>query len=200
MPTAIDIETTGLSPLTDTIRSIAVSAPDGWAVWESSDERRLLNDLLAWLLARPAGTLISWNGSGFDFPFIATRAAAVNASIAQHLHLVEVPSRTPIYSPLDGHTGGYLVQCAGWDHVDVMLPWRDVAHQAGRSGGLKSVARWQGLDVIEVDRTQIDRLPHHELAAYNISDTEATLELALRLGDQADEWLDSVEWAGWTLP
>ena len=53
-----------------------------------------------------------------------------------------------------------------------------------------------GIDVVEVDRERITELPKPELAAYNISDVGATLQLARILGDDAlYEWTDSLELA-----
>lgn len=196
---AFDIETTGLNPSEDVVRSIAVCSHAATVVWENANERELLDDFHHWLTSRTPGTLISWNGSGFDIPFLMSRAAATGSPLGRILVARTVPSRSPQYGPLAGHDGGYILAAAGWDHIDAMLPWRDISQRDGLRYNLKAVARRNNIDVIEVDRTAIADLSAAELAAYNVSDVAATLTLAERLGDELDEWRDDLEWRLQTL-
>lgn len=194
--TAMDIETSGLSPLESHVVSIAICSDQEFIVWESQDEKRLLDDFAYWLDTRDKGVIVTWNGSAFDWPFLFTRANTVGSRLATKITLVQAETRDPQYGPIDGHTGGYLVNVEGWDHIDAMLPWRVRAKAAGHRWALKAVAKVHGIDVVEVDRERITELPKKDLAAYNISDVDATLQLAEKLGDELFEWLDSLEIAG----
>lgn len=194
--TAMDIETSGLSPLESHVVSIAICSDQEFIVWESQDEKRLLDDFAYWLDTRDKGAIVTWNGSAFDWPFLFTRANTVGSRLATKITLVQAETRDPQYGPIGGHTGGYLVNVEGWDHIDAMLPWRDRAKAAGHRWALKAVAKVHGIDVVEVDRERITELPKKDLAAYNISDVDATLQLAEKLGDELFEWLDSLEIAG----
>ena len=193
---ALDIETSGLSPLESLVVSIAICSDGEFVVWESKNEKRLLDDLAYWLDTRDKGVIVTWNGSAFDWPFLFTRASIVGSRLASMITLFEAETRAPQYGPIGGHTGGYLVNAAGWDHIDAMLPWRERAKANGHRWALKAVAKIHGIDVVEVDRERITELPKKDLAAYNISDVDATLQLAEKLGDELFEWLDSIEMAG----
>lgn len=191
---AMDIETTGLSPVTARVVSIAVCSDEEFVVWESKDERRMLDDFAYWLSSREPGTIVTWNGAAFDWPFLATRAELVGSKLSAGLSMLASATRKPSYDPIEGHAGGYLVSAFGWDHIDVMLPWREIARAEGHSHALKKVAKLKGIEVVEVDRERITELSKSELAAYNISDVDATLQLAVMLGeDNLFEWLDSLE-------
>lgn len=191
---AMDIETTGLSPIESHVVSIAICSDEEFIVWESKNEKRMLDDFAYWLSSRDNGTIVTWNGAAFDWPFLFTRARTVGSKLANMITLTLSETRKPSYSPLDGHEGGYLVSAAGWDHIDVMCPWREIGKAEGHSYALKKVARLKGIEVVEVDRTRITELSKQELAAYNISDVDATLQLAVMLGeDQLFEWTDSLE-------
>ena len=163
-------------------------------MWESKNEKRMLDDL-SMLNSRDRGTIVTWNGASFDgLPAHPLRDGWLK--LAGMLTMVLSETRKPSYSPLEGHEGGYLVSAAGWDHIDVMCPWREIGKAEGHSYALKKVARLKGIEVVEVDRERITELPKHELAAYNISDVDATLQLARMLGeDVLHEWTDSLELA-----
>ena len=112
------------------------------------------------------------------------------------LTIVEHEERKPTYNPIAGHTGGYAVNFAGHDHADIMRPWKSWSSAQKISNSLKSVAKANGIEVIEVDRTKITELSRAELVAYNISDVAATLTLAEKLGTDIDSWQDSKLIAG----
>ena len=191
---ALDIESTGLNPGESKMVSVAVAAPGESMVFVSDNESSLFSDLTAWFKnpQRERGTIVTWNGSGFDWPYLLTRAQAVGADeFLAALTIRQHDERMPVYQPIAGHTGGYAVSFAGFDHADIMRPWKPWSKEQGISNSLKSVAKAKGIEVIEVDRTKIDSLSRAELVAYNISDVAATLTLAEQLGDGINPWLDS---------
>jgi len=191
---ALDIETTGLSPLESKMVSVAVAAAGESMVFVSENEHSLFTDLTAWFTSpkRTRGTIVTWNGSGFDWPYMLTRAKTLGATeFLSHLAINPTPERAPVYKPIEGHDGGYAVSFAGYDHADIMRPWKPWSQTKGISNSLKSVAKANGIEVIEVDRTKIDSLSRAELVAYNISDVAATLTLAEKLGSGIEPWLDS---------
>lgn len=190
---ALDIETEGLDPTVERVISIAIAAEAESVVFDSSIESTLFDDLLHWL-HNPArgGTLVTWNGCGFDWPYLYTRAVALGKTeFLEALTMTPSDQRRPPYKPLNGHSGGYAVQFAGYDHIDVMRPWKPWSLERGISNALKVVARANGIDVIEVDRTNMAALSRQELVAYNISDVDATLTLAKRLGSDIEQFRDS---------
>jgi DNA polymerase elongation subunit (family B) len=190
-----DIETLGLDPTVDDARVVSVAAcsTSESVVFDNNNERVLLDDVAAWLdnPSRTRGVLVTWNGSAFDWPYLQTRARLVGSRLDAMMRLVQSDLRAPAYQPIGGHTGGYLVDVAGWDHADVMRAWKPWAKANNMRAALKVVARAHGIDVIEVDRERINELSRTELVAYNLSDVEATRILAEKLGDDIDAWLDS---------
>lgn len=191
---ALDIESTGLSPIESKMVSVAIAAPDESLVLVSEDEVSLFRDLTAWLKnsRRKPGTIVTWNGAGFDWPYMYTRAMALGVGeFLDELTIVEHEERRPTYKPIEGHNGGYAVSFAGHDHADIMRPWKSWSVSQKISNSLKSVAKAKGIDVIEVDRTKITELSRAELVAYNISDVAATLTLAEQLGPDIEHWKDS---------
>ena len=74
----LDIETDtasdGLDPRVARVLAIAVSSVDGEVVF-SGPERAMLAGADRHLRRSPPGVLVTWNGSRFDLPFLARRAA-----------------------------------------------------------------------------------------------------------------------------
>lgn len=199
---ALDIETftgvwpdgraaNGLDPHNSKVVSLALWSQNERHYFESDDERVVLDLFAAWLDTHPAALLVTWNGAGFDFPFLADRAAACSSRLGAMVRLVASADRSPSHGPLPGHDGGYLVRAGTCDHVDVMFAYRQQAEQAGVRPSLKPVARLHGLDVIEVDRTTIHLLDPMDLLAYNLSDVRATYQLAVRLLHELPALVDS---------
>lgn len=191
---AFDIETTGLNPEEDRVVSLAVATETESVVFDSAVEETLFDDILSWFTnpRRPGGVIVTWNGCAFDWPFLSTRAHLLgHVEFLDAVTMLPTEHRKAPYKPLTGHCGGYAVQFAGHDHADIMRAWKSWSSARGTSNALKVVAREHGIDVIEVDRERIVELPRHELVAYNISDVDATLTLAVTLGKDISNWLDS---------
>jgi len=178
---ALDIETTGLAWTTASVTSIAVYSPEVSAVFEDSDELRLL-EAAVWFLGRlPAGRLVTWNGAVFDWPFLAGRAGTVGVEWPA---MVADAAIRPKYEPQPGFDPvGYHPAVPAADgehtHVDVAYLWREWAEANGVRWGLKPVARAVGLEVIEVDRTRMDALSVPDRMAYCLSDVVATYRLGM---------------------
>lgn len=166
----LDIETDtaidGLDPEVAAIVAVAVATSTETFVLTGS-ERTILMSLDALLADLPPGLLTTWNGTGFDLPFIATRAERWCV---------------PIGLRLGDPTAN--AACDAWyrhQHLDGYLLYRaDVGATLGLRCGLKAMARLVGLDPVEVDRADIAALSAAELHAYVASDAEVTRDLVGR--------------------
>jgi DNA polymerase elongation subunit (family B) len=141
------------------------------------DRLRRLSDVLTLF----TGTVVTWWGSGFDWPYLMDRYAAHGMP----LPFVVTASRDG--RPSDHHPAPVIVNVAGhgnrWRHVDACTAWRPVRKAQGLSGSLKAVARDHGMDPIEVDRSRMADLSDAERIAYVKSDAIVTHKLAVGLGD-----------------
>jgi 3'-5' exonuclease len=103
----------GLSPLTARVLCAGVFNDDGAAckimAEQTDDEERELLDWIFTLLAKPEARIVSWNGKGFDLPFLFRRAA-----------LLQLPVNCP---PLDAWARKYDES----RHVDLMKVWDNYA-------------------------------------------------------------------------
>ena len=181
----LDIETDttvdGLDPAVGAIVTVALSGPDGDAVFDGP-EASMLIAVDARLAALPPGVLATWNGAHFDLPFLADRAAHHGVALGLRLTLdPRIPSRR---DPLPGHDGAYRAWWHGHRHVDAYQLYRsDVGSVLGISCSLKTIARLVGLAPIEVDRARIHDLTPEALAAYVVSDARLARLLAERRAD-----------------
>lgn len=190
---ALDIET-DTSPLTDeekaagyTSRGLdpAITAVTAVSMYDGTDshvlsgeERSLLIDLADWLRTSDADTVLTWNGSAFDFPFLDARMGL--HGIQTPWTLVHNPDIPVKYEPTPGYLGGYDVRGLGANHVDVALVTRE---RTGRWCSLKMHARSEyGLDPVEVDRTKMHLLTGKQLREYVVSDAVTTYEIGQRMG------------------
>jgi hypothetical protein len=177
----IETDTTvdGLDPRCARILAAAVAGPEGTVVFDDADEALLL-DRLDWFLAGlEPGVLATWNGGGFDLPFVADRAARHGLLLGLRLALATDVVRT--HTPLPGHEGVYRAFWHGHAHVDGYRVFRgDVGPALGVSSSLKSVARLCGLQPIEVDRAAVHECPPARLRAYVASDAACTRLLVSR--------------------
>lgn len=182
--TVIDIETdtdgvNGLDPRESRIVSAAVAYNDfDPVVIDDTDERTLIAKLDD-AVRRRSGLLVTWNGAGFDLPFIATRAGLLG--IDTELETTTDLSLPVKYAAPAGLGGPVRARWGGTAHVDISFLYKAEAESRSISWSLKPVARSFGLNPVEVDRTKIHELSEEALRAYVLSDVEITLLLAERL-------------------
>jgi hypothetical protein len=187
----LDIETDttvdGLDPARSRVVAVAIAATDGDATVFTGDERALLKALDRWLRRARPGVLTTWNGAGFDLPFLADRAAALRVRLG--LELAPDASIDSRHAPLTGHALPYRARWYRHLHLDACALYRvllgPVDGGVERSFALKSVARDAGLVPVEVDRALIHELSADELRRYVTSDAVLARELAAR------RWLDA---------
>ena len=173
----LDIETDtsldGLDATRAAIVAVAVSTTRGDQVL-LGDETDILRRLDALLAALEPGVIITWNGTHFDLPFIATRAALLHVSTG--LRLGE-----PVLWPPPRRPGPYACSWGRHRHLDGYRLYRD---DFGRtlhvSCGLKPLSRLAGLAPVEVDRSQIHRLSDEQMREYVASDARLARQLVDR--------------------
>lgn len=186
MLTALDIETEtrfggGLDPLGSSVVAVALAFDDGnIAVFDDADETMLLVRVDEVLRSR-RGLLLTWNGAGFDLPFIAVRARILGIDANLGLLTHPDPALPVKYAPPPGLGDPVRARWHATAHVDVAHLYRRFAEANGLQWSLKPVARNHGLEPVEVDRTAIHELTSEELEAYVASDALVTLDLARRL-------------------
>ena len=162
--------------------AVAVAGAEIEVVIDHHDESLLLRELDRLLDSLPDGILVTWNGAGFDLPFLADRAA--RADIDLGLHLRPDPLIAGRRNPLPGHDGAYRADWHGHRHLDGYQLFRaDVGASLHLPCGLKSLARFVGLPVVEVDRARIHELDVATRRAYVASDAFLARDLVLRRAD-----------------
>lgn len=187
----LDIETDnsngfGLDPRNSVVTEIAVSLPQslrGGAVL-TGDEDVMFAELWALLRDLPPGLFVTWNGSFFDWPFLADRMAAVRSKVKGLIRLTPDVALTPKYDYLPGHTTGYQVSLdargSQHSHLDIASAYKSYAAEQGVSWSLKPVCAAQGIEMIELDRENLHAYTAAEREAYCLSDAAGTRELAIR--------------------
>lgn len=178
----LDIETDttldGLDPAISPIVTVALSGAEADTVFVG-DEADLLAALDAHLRDLEPGVIATWNGSGFDLPFLADRATA--CGLALGLRLTPDPTVVQSHGPLPGHRGAYRATWYRHRHLDAYRVYRaDVGRVLGVSCSLKAIARMVGLTPVEVDRERIHELAPALLDAYVLSDARLARVLAER--------------------
>ncbi|QGG94737.1 3'-5' exonuclease [Actinomarinicola tropica] len=189
----LDIETDttvdGLDPGVARILTVALSS-DGLDELFTGPEPELLAELDARLASIEPGVIATWNGAAFDLPFIADRAALHGVTIGLRLELdprIVVRGRA-----LPGHRGAYRCAWHRHAHLDAYRVYKgDVGPALRISCGLKSIARFVGLPVVEVDRERIHDLDQEALHAYASSDARLARVLAERRWASARRAVDS---------
>ncbi len=198
----LDIETDttidGLDPRIAAVVAVAIVGDGVEEVLERgpAGEAELLRLVDGTIAALPAGVIITWNGAGFDLPFLHDRARRHGVPLG--LRLAPDPTIPGRREPLPGHAGAYRAAWYGHRHLDGYQLFRaDVGATVGLSCGLKALARFVGLPVIEVDRTRIHELDGAERRAYVASDARLARQLvgrrvdAFRAVDQLPEPIGS---------
>lgn len=179
----IDLETTGLCGTADdaAVTDIALGGSWGTEVITGLPEDRMLA-MLADTLGLFTGTIVTWWGTGFDWPYLADRYAA---------HGMPTPfviTSARAGRPSDHHANPVILTVASakggqWDHVDACNAYRPIRKAIGQSSGLKAVAMDYGMDPVIVDRADMASLTDAERVAYAASDAKITYTLAVGLGD-----------------
>ena len=169
----LDIETDttidGLDPTVAAIVAVAVSTAQEDHVM-MGPEPEILRQVDALLAALRPGIVVTWNGAGFDLPFLAERARRLR--IRTGLHLWQDPTAEPHV-----HRGRWY----GHDHLDGYRVYRaDVGRSLGLPCGLKPLSRLVGLRPIEVDRASLHLLDRSTIEAYVASDARLARSLVLR--------------------
>ncbi|MDA8392034.1 MAG: hypothetical protein M0Z87_04370 [Actinomycetota bacterium] len=193
---ALDIETTGLDVVRDRILSVALYASETDCVAFFGDESRVIGSVDAWLRSRPPSIVVGWHSSAFDCPMLRHRADSNGEPLTLELRRMEHGPRRPnrreqagwpaegaarFASSSESGTSAYWARFGSHEHLDIAPFWRPWAQMRGLSGGLKSVAKANGIPVLEVDRTRMSTLSADQLCQYNLSDVRATYRLARML-------------------
>lgn len=195
----LDIETdtsaNGLDPGVARIVAVAVSSAAAGEVVFTGDETGVLQALDDHLAAADPGVVVTWNGSAFDLPFLATRGVAAGVDLG--LELAWDPAAYRIgRPPLPGHLGSYAAAWYGHAHVDAYRAWRSLL-DADVPCGLKAVARSEGLDPVEVDDiTALHGVSLDELRRYVASDASLARQLAERRWREVRRFIDRLPAGG----
>lgn len=181
----LDIETDttvdGLDPSVSPIVAVAVATPDGDRVFQGAEDLVLhrTDELMSEL---DPGIVVTWNGSGFDLPFLAERARRLGVTLGLDLW-DDGPERT--------EPGVVRGRWCAHDHLDGYRLYRaDVGRSLGFPCGLKPLSRLVGLAPVEVDRSCIHLLDDAALEAYVASDARLARELVLRRWPVAERATD----------
>jgi len=174
----LDIETDttidGLDATRAAIVAVAVSGLDDEHVL-LGDEGDILRRLDELLRSLDPGVIITWNGTNFDLPFIATRAA---------MHGIPVGLRLDDDGagwPPTHRTGRHRCIWGHHRHLDGYRLYRDdFGRTTGLSCGLKPLARLAGLHPVEVDRARIHLLDDAQIREYVASDARLARQLVDR--------------------
>lgn len=193
-----DIETDtaagGLDPRVAGIVAVGLSSEDGEVVFTGSEAGVLiaLDDHLA---ACPPGVIVTWNGSGFDLPFVAHRAWRAGVTLGLVLRpgppRPHRPRRAPGPGPPLVPTPTYLGSWHHHRHLDAYRAYRGLTDPEV-SCALKAVARNAGLNPVEVDTAAIHALPLALLRRYVASDATVTRRLAERRWSEMGPFVDPV--------
>lgn len=181
----LDIETDtsvdGLDPSVSPIVAVAVATPDGDRVFQGAEDLVLhrTDELMSEL---DPGIVVTWNGSGFDLPFLTERARRLGVTLGLDLW-DDGPERT--------EPGVVRGRWYAHDHLDGYRLYRaDVGRSLGFPCGLKPLSRLVGLAPVEVDRSCIHLLDDAALEAYVASDARLARELVLRRWPVAERATD----------
>lgn len=194
----LDIETDttvdGLDPTVSPIVAVAVATDEGTTVL-LGEEPDILLRLGQTLDALPVGVIVTWNGAGFDLPFIAHRSRVCGVPLS--LRVIGHPwAADPPIAVEPGDPGQEPASLSTWGehrHLDGYRVYRsDVGATLRLSCGLKSMARLVGLTPVEVDRTDISSLPADVLHDYVASDAELARALVLRRWPACSSGVDRV--------
>ena len=187
----LDIETdttvNGLDPAVAAIVAVSLATDDGNITF-TGPEPKLLRSLDRHLKRIPGGVLVTWNGSGFDLPFLVDRARMARVRLGLELQAdATLPHK---HAPLVGHELPYRARWHRHGHLDACCLYRTLLPE-GTSCALKPVARDAGLFVREEDRERLHELAAGSLIRYAANDADLARLLAERVWLQAGAMLDA---------
>lgn len=170
-----DTSTGGLDPRTSAVVAAALSGDFGDEVI-LGEERELLERTDHRIAELGPGLLVTWNGAGFDLPFVEHRASVLGLELG--LRTTEDPVRR---SPREPGRSAVRARWHALVHLDGYQLYRaDVGRTLGLSCGLKPLARLIGLSPVELDRTTLHTQEPDEVARYVASDARIAAELVRR--------------------
>ena len=181
----LDIETDtsvdGLDPAVSQVVAGAVTTATTDHVF-LGDEVTILSQVDELLSELEPGFLVTWNGSGFDLPFLHERARITDVTMGLHLWRDRLRS-------VEDHA--FRGRWHDHDHLDGYRIYRaDVGRSLGLPCGLKPMARLVGLTPLEVDRNRMHLLDADTLRSYVASDARLARELVRRRGPAATRSAD----------
>lgn len=184
-----DTATDGLNPAVSSVVAVAVCTAAGAEVMTGS-EADVLRDTEAVMAALPTGVFVTWNGSGFDLPFLVDRSRAAGVPLGLDTRL---DRSLHTRSPLPGHAGSYRGNWHGHRHLDAYRVYRnDLRRLLDMSCSLKSIAGFVGLDAVEFDAARVHELSRNDLRSYVASDARLARLLALRRWPTAAPFIDQL--------
>lgn len=170
-----DTSTGGLDPRTSAVVAVALSGSFGDEVILGG-ERDILERTDHRIAELGPGLLVTWNGAGFDLPFVEHRARLAGLELG--LLTTEDPVRR---RPREPARSAVRARWHDLIHLDGYQLYRaDVGRTLGLSCGLKPLARLVGLSPVELDRTTLHTQEPEEVAQYVASDARIAAELVRR--------------------
>lgn len=139
---------------------------------DEDGERRILDAVGDWLSAREQDVVVSWNGTRFDMPMLASRAGESGSKLRVDCR---VRPRIQVVGAPDPYVSLYEGAIEQHPHLDVGARlWRSWARATWGHWRLKGVAHELGLDPVWEDASAGHLLSDAKMAAYNLSDTRIT--------------------------
>jgi hypothetical protein len=181
---ALDIETDttidGRDPSVAGVIAVSIAEPSGPLAVLAGPEKMVLASTLAVLAALEPGIVATWNGAGFDIPFIQERCAKLGLVTGWDVRATDLPGK---YPAVGDRAGRYSAALGAHAHADIAWPWKDHCAASGVTWSLKPLAHSLGIDAVEADREHASDLSRAELFAYVASDAHVTALLAEQLGE-----------------
>jgi len=142
-------------------------------------EYEMLSRFVERVQQRNPDMLDSFFGSYADFPWLIQRCAVNNLKLSLGRDGSEPWVKTRTFQSGKNVGENRIIDINGRVHFDV---WKEVNQDQTLFGiknrQLKTVAKWMGIPVIEVDRADMAKLNQEQLRKYCLSDAHATYRLA----------------------
>ncbi|KYH44811.1 hypothetical protein [Branchiibius sp. NY16-3462-2] len=167
----------GLDPGHTPVTDVAFCGMDFHEVF-TGDEASVLADTMELIsMLGEHEHLVTWNGSVFDLPFLAARAAVHGVDVPYRLVLD--PAIVAKYDPCPGFDGGYRALIDGRDrHTDLAYVAKPFAQALGVPWSLKPFAEHcLGEPLVSVDRSKMHELTDVQRRTYVASDADGTYRL-----------------------